>query len=107
MKNYLQRSSKGGIGDGTWRNNKTIESYGLNNRNNTIDNYKIPINLTKKIKEYNFENTNGDLKNVFLKNRINILKMKNYGNNKDVNNNFLPILTDSNRNVNFNIKNIL
>ena len=105
-KSIIKRKNKSYF-NGLTLNNKTIESYGLNNRNNTIDNYKIPINLTKKIKEYNFENTNGDLKNVFLKNRINILKMKNYGNNKDVNNNFLPILTDSNRNVNFNIKNIL
>jgi hypothetical protein len=57
-------------------NYKTIEPYKVKNRNNTIDNNKIPINLTKRIKDINFDKKehefktiNDDLmKNIFLKN---------------------------------------
>jgi len=96
-------------------NYKTIEPYKVKNRNNTIDNNKIPINLTKRIKDINFEKKdhefktiNDDLmKNLFLKNtKYGIKKNKN-----DIftpmvmNDNFIPLLTENNRNRNSKIYN--
>ena len=96
-------------------NYKTIEPYKVKNRNNTIDNNKIPINLTKRIKDINFEKKdhefktiNDDLmKNIFLKNtKFEIKKKKN-----DIftpmvmNDNFIPLLTENNRNRNRKIHN--
>ena len=96
-------------------NYKTIEPYKVKNRNNTIDNNKIPINLTKRIKDINFEKKdhefktiNDDLmKNIFLKNtKFEIKKKKN-----DIftpmvmNDNFIPLLTENNRNRNSKIHN--
>ena len=96
-------------------NYKTIEPYKVKNRNNTIDNNKIPINLTKRIKDINFEKKdhefktiNDDLmKNLFLKNtKYGIKKNKN-----DIftpmvmNDNFIPLLTENNRNRNSKIQN--
>ena len=93
--------------------NKTIESYNTSNRNSTIENNRIPLNLTKKMKNYNFDkindikNINEELmKNIFNKNRRNIMRIKNNDIIKKTDNHFLPILTDNNRNVQYNIKKI-
>ena len=95
-------------------NHKTIEQNSTSNRNNTIENNRIPINLTKKINEYNFEKTEHELKTIsgdlmnkkYSKNRVNMLKLKNYGANRVLNNNILPLLTEKNHNLHINLKNI-
>ena len=96
-------------------NYKTIEPYKVKNKNNTIDNNKISINLTKRIKDINlekkdheFKTINDDLmKNIFSKNtKFEIKKKKN-----DIftpmvmNDNFIPLLTENNRNINNKIYN--
>ena len=96
-------------------NYKTIEPYKVKNRNNTIDNNKIPINLTKRIKDINFEKKdhefktiNDDLmKNIFLKNtKFEIKKKKNdIFTPMVINDNFIPLLTENNRNRNSKIYN--
>jgi len=94
--------------------NKTVESYIISNRNSTIENNRIPVNLTKKMKYFNFENKIGDIKNIneeiinnkIIKNRRNMMRIKNNGPLLKANNHFLPILTDNNRNVHYNIKKI-
>ena len=96
-------------------NYKTIEPYKLKNRNNTIDNNKFPINLTKRIKEINlekkeheFETMNDDLKkNLFLKNNKFEIKKKKNGifTPMVMNDNFIPLLTENNRNINYKIHN--
>jgi serine/threonine protein kinase len=95
-------------------NSKTIESYNISNRNNTIENNRIPVNLTKKLKNYNFDFKNNDRKNIkeeklnnrYIKN-TRMIRIKNNGFPKNTNNHFLPILTDNNRNnIHYNIKKI-
>ena len=90
-------------------NHKTIESYRISNRNNTIENNRIPVNLTKKMRNYNLEIKLNEIKNIndelesnnFNKNR-NLLKIKDTANFKTNKNNILPILTDNNRNIRLN-----
>ena len=87
-------------------NHKTIESYSISNRNNTIENNRIPVNLTKKMRNYNFEIKFNEIKNIngnvggdkFNKNR-NLIKIKDNGIFKTSKNNILPILTENNRNI--------
>ena len=91
-------------------NQKTIESNSVSNRNNTIENYRIPLNLTKKLRNYNFDN-NHDAKNIkevlfnnqFLKNSRNLKQNKNNGIIKINQKDFLPILTENNRNIRPNL----
>ena len=96
-------------------NYKTIDPYKVKNRNNTIDNNKIPINLTKRIndinfekKEHEFETMNDDLKkNLFLKNNKFEIKKKKNGifTPMVMNDNFIPLLTENNRNKNIKMHN--
>ena len=95
-------------------NFKTIESYNLSNRNSTIENNRIPVNLTKKMKNYNLENHDRKNKNEekinnrCIKNPRNLIRIRNNAFSKNTNNNhLLPILTDNNRNnIHFNFKKI-
>ena len=96
-------------------NYKTIEPYQVKNRNNTIDNNRIQINLTKRLKDINFEKKdlefktiNDDLmKNIFLKNtKFEIKKKKNdFFTPMAMNDNFIPLLTENNRNKNIKMHN--
>ena len=88
-------------------NHKTIEPYNLNKRNNTIENNRMPINLSKKKKDYNFDNNSHKLKtfnegliNQFFSNN----KRKNNNINVNGNNNILPILAEKNQNNTDNLK---
>ena len=91
-------------------NQKTLESYSISNRNNTIENNRIPLNLTKKLRNFNLEN-NLNVKNIkedllnkhLLKNSRNLIKIKNNGIIKNNQKDFLPILTENNRNIRPNI----
>ena len=91
-------------------NQKTLESYSISNRNNTIENNRIPLNLTKKLRNFNLEN-NLNVKNIkedllnkhLLKNSRNLIKIKNNGIIKKNQKDFLPILTENNRNIRPNI----
>ena len=95
-------------------NHKTIESYKITNRNNTIENNRMPLNLTKKMKNFNFENKLNEMKNIndelirnkFGKNSRNLLGIKNNDTIKTANNEILPILTENNRIMNHSIKKI-
>ena len=89
---------------------KTIESNSISNRNNTIENNRIPLNLTKKLRNYNFDNNHGAknikevlFNNQFLKNSRNLKQSKNNGNIKTNQKDFLPILTENNRNIRPNL----
>jgi hypothetical protein len=79
-------------------NYKTIEPYNLNKRNNTIENNKMPINLSKKIKDYSLDNNGYKLKaiNDSLINQLfsNNKRKKNNININGENKNILPILTE-------------
>ena len=79
-------------------NYKTIEPYNLNKRNNTIENNKMPINLSKKIKDYSLDNNGYKLKaiNDSLINQLfsNNKRKKNNINVNGENKNILPILTE-------------
>ena len=79
-------------------NYKTIEPYNLNKRNNTIENNKMPINLSKKIKDYSLDNNGYKLKaiNDNLINQLfsNNKRKKNNININGENKNILPILTE-------------
>ena len=85
-------------------NHKTIEPYNLNKRNNTIENNRMPINLSKRIKDYN-----GNKLKTFNESLINQLfsnnkRKKNNININVENNNILPILTENNQNNTDKIK---
>ena len=88
-------------------NNKTIEPYSLNKRNNTIENNRMPINLSRRIKDYTFDNNGYRLK-TFNEGLINQLfsnnKRKNIMNINGENKNILPILTENNQNNTDKIK---
>ena len=79
-------------------NYKTIEPYNLNKRNNTIENNKMPINLSKKIKDYSLDNNGYKLKAI-NDSLINQLFSNNKRKNNNINingenKNILPILTE-------------
>ena len=90
-------------------NYKTIEPYKVRNKNNTIDYNKIPINLTKRIKEINFGNQGHEFKtinddlmnNIFLKNNKNEITKKKNGMFAPVimNDNYITLLIENNRNI--------
>ena len=91
-------------------NQKTIESNSISNRNNTIENNRIPLNLTKKLRNYNIDNNHGAknikevlFNNQFLKNSRNLKQIKNNGFIKINQKDFLPILTENNRNIRPNL----
>ena len=83
-------------------NHKTIEPYNLNKRNNTIEINRMPTNLSKKIKDYIFDNNGHKLKSyneglinqLFSNNKRKNNNMNVNGNNKNI----LPILADNNQN---------
>jgi hypothetical protein len=83
-------------------NHKSIEPYNLNKRNNTIENNRMPINLSKKIKNYTFDNNGYKLKTfneglidqLFSNNKRTKNNMYVNGENKNI----LPILTENNQN---------
>ena len=90
-------------------NQKTIESNSISIRNNTNENNRIPLNLSKKRRNHNFENA-PNIKNIkdvlfkkqFLRNSRNIRRINNdniQNNQKDI----LPILTENNRNIKPNL----
>ena len=92
--------------------NKTIEPYNMPNRNSTIENSRIPVNLTKKLKNLNFERISNDIKKINeelmnnkFNNRRNLMRIKNNDVIKKNNYQFLPILTDNNRNIHHNVNN--
>ena len=94
-KNYLDKFNP---------NHKTIEPYNLNKRNNTNENNRMPINLSKRIKDYN-----GNKLKTFNESLINQLfsnnkRKKNNMNINVENNNILPILTENNQNNTDKIK---
>ena len=88
-------------------NHKTIESYSISNRNNTIDNNRQPDNYIKKIRNFNYENKFNEIKNIneesinnkFLKNSRNLKRINNKSIVKSSKNDILPILTENNRNI--------
>ena len=93
--------------------NKTIEPCNMPNRNSTIENSRIPMNLTKKLKHLNFEKISNDIKKIneelinsrFNNNKRHLMRIKNIDVIKKYNYHFLPILTDNNRNIHHNINN--
>ena len=110
---FLKKKNKSNF-DKMHMNYKTIEPYKVKNKNNTIDNNRIQINLTKRMnnikfekKDHEFKTINDDLmKNIFLKNKFEIKKKKNgIFTPMAMNDNFMPLLTENNRNVNSKIHN--
>ena len=94
---------------------KTIESYNISNRNNTIENNRMPLNLTKKMRNFNFENKLNEIRNLnddlignkFIKNSRNLIRIKNNDGIKTIKNEILPKLSENNRIINNSIKNII
>ena len=91
-------------------NHKTIESYSISNKNNTIDNNRYHDNIIKKRRNFNYENNFNEIKNIneelinnnFLKNSRNLKRIKNKSIIKTSKNDILPILTENNRNSRYN-----
>ena len=94
---------------------KTIESDYISNRNNTIENNRMPLNLTKKMRNFNFENKLNEIRNLnddlignkFIKNSRNLIRIKNNDGIKTIKNEILPKLSENNRIINNSIKNII